>query len=356
MSVSTMSTIATTKTLFAVYFVGTAVANVQHTIASRAAATDGTNSLDGFDPFHRLLDPNRTLFGRTLQAADDDEDDDVEQLCFAEYSACEEDAACTACVDSVTMDGTCYSEDINDCAAIADYLCCIVGPDCSDNELLADYLSCQVGICTFADFCDHSKTFDSDDNNGGGSNGDDIEDDYEDDDAELCPTEMSTCIEDSACMACLNGVAVDETCDTGNMTDCADMADYLCCIVGDACSDNEYLVDYVNCAAEIESCTLTDFCDHTTSTDSDDDVDGGGGGDDDATEMVTSCADEIATCAQDADCLSCMMAPSVNDGSESCENMVTADTPCSGVENMLCCLYGDTETCRDNAPFLEFAR
>ncbi|CAM9311348.1 unnamed protein product [Ectocarpus sp. 4 AP-2014] len=35
--------------------------------------------------------------------------------------------------------------------------------------------------------------------------------------------------------------------------------------------------------------------------------------------------------------------------------MVTADTPCSGVENMLCCLYGDTETCRDNAPFLGFA-
>ncbi|CAN0025494.1 unnamed protein product [Ectocarpus sp. 13 AM-2016] len=71
--------------------------------------------------------------------------------------------------------------------------------------------------------------------------------------------------------------------------------------------------------------------------------------------MVTSCADEITTCAQDADCLSCMMAPSVNDGSESCEDMVTSDTPCSGVENMLCCLYGDTETCRDNAPFLGFA-
>lgn len=67
MSVSTMSTIATTKTLFAVYFVGTVVANVEHTIAFRAAATDGTNSLDGFDPFHRLVDPNHTLFGRTLQ-------------------------------------------------------------------------------------------------------------------------------------------------------------------------------------------------------------------------------------------------------------------------------------------------
>ncbi|CAM9259003.1 unnamed protein product [Ectocarpus fasciculatus] len=352
-----MGTIATTKTLFAVYFaIGTTVANVEHTIAFPAAATDGTNSLDGFGPFHRVLDPNRTLFGRTLQqAADTDEDDDVG--CLAEFNACEEDAACMACVDSATMDGTCDPEDVNDCAGVADHLCCVVGADCSDNEYLADYLSCQVGICTFADFCDHSTTLDSDDTDGGGSGGDDIEevDDFEDDDEELCPTEMNACIEDPACLACFNGVTVDETCDTGDMTDCADVSDYLCCVVGDACGDNEYLVDYINCAAEIESCTLTDFCDHTTSTDSGDDVDGGGGGDDDAMEMVTSCADEIATCAQDADCLSCMTAPSVNDGSESCEAMITADTACSGVENMLCCLYGGTETCRDNAPFLDFA-
>lgn len=65
------------------------------------------------------------------------DDDDVDERCPTEKSACEADAACMNC--TMTVDTSC-SGAITTCSDMVDELCCTYGASCSNNTALVALL------------------------------------------------------------------------------------------------------------------------------------------------------------------------------------------------------------------------
>lgn len=63
----------------------------------------------------------------------------------------------------------------------------------------------------------------------------------------MCLTQQAICMADSACAGCMAGATRDGSCDA-TVPDCAGVADYYCCLAGDAqgCSDNALLLDLIS--------------------------------------------------------------------------------------------------------------
>ncbi|CAN0408124.1 unnamed protein product, partial [Hapterophycus canaliculatus] len=132
---------------------------------------------------------------------------------------------------------------------------------------------------------------------------------------------------DTACAACGNNTTVDRNCDW-NDTDCASLADYYCCVAGDACSNNTLLLDYINCGIELDSCTLTDVCNYDNATAT-------SGIDDDDDEDGNICTVEYSACQNNTACAACHNNATM-DGT--CDRNAT---DCAGVADYYCCVTGD---------------
>lgn len=59
-----------------------------------------------------------------------------------------------------------------------------------------------------------------------------------------CPASLA-CQADETCRECFEGATVDGSCDT-DATSCSGIADYYCCVAGQACSDNVLAVAYIS--------------------------------------------------------------------------------------------------------------
>lgn len=71
----------------------------------------------------------------------------------------------------------------------------------------------------------------------------------DDDIIEQCGVEANACVQDPACLDCLTesvNSSTDLTCgDQDDAADCSDFVNFVCCAVGESCSDNEYIVGLV---------------------------------------------------------------------------------------------------------------
>lgn len=66
---------------------------------------------------------------------------------------------------------------------------------------------------------------------------------YSNDLLEECLEEFDACYDDPNCTECLENSDVAETCDEDGTT-CSAFANYVCCSVGDSCSDDALLVAF----------------------------------------------------------------------------------------------------------------